>query len=251
MTMGFSLLQQTSALFVDRMVLRICTHHHIMITPHLISGAAERAVQVIKQATKKMGTTIALNTRLARFLLVYRTTSHATTEMRPDELFIHRHLRTRLTLTQPNLAPTIEKHQQQQKRSHDQRNHLVIFSKNESELVRNQRGGKRWVLGRIVRQKGPVTYLVRVGTRIRFCHVDHLLTTGIHSSVVEEEEVMDMTSFDQTNEEELPSLCNPGNEVSLYEAVDSGAGAVEPSETTMVRHSSCPRQPTKCLIEEI
>ena len=69
--------------------------------------------------------------------------------------------------------------------------------------------------------------------------------------MVEEEEVMDMTSFDQTNEEELPSLCNPGNEVSLDEAVDSGAGAVEPSETTMVCHSSRPRQPTKRLIEEI
>ena len=100
--------------------------------------------------------------------------------MRPDELFIHRHLRTRLTLTQSNLAPTIEKHQQQQKRSHDQRNHVVTFFKDESVLVRNQRGGKRWVPGRIVRQKGPVTYLVRVGIRIRFCHVDHLLKTGIH-----------------------------------------------------------------------
>ena len=106
------------------------------------NGAAERVVQVIKQATKKMGTTIALNTRLARFLLVNRTTPHATTEMRPDELFIHRHLRTHFTLTQPNLAPTIEKHQQQQKWSHDQRNHLVTFSKDESVLVRDQRGGK-------------------------------------------------------------------------------------------------------------
>ena len=77
------------------------------------NGAAEQAVQVIKQATKKMETTIALNTRLTRFLLVYGTTPHATTEMRPDELFIHRHLRTCLTLTQLNLAPTIEKHQQQ------------------------------------------------------------------------------------------------------------------------------------------
>ena len=66
---------------------------------------------------------------------------------------------------------------------------------------------------------------------------------------------MDMTSFDQINEGELPGLCNPGNEVSLDEAVDNGAGAVEPSETasetTMVRHSSCPRKPTKRLIEEI
>ena len=66
---------------------------------------------------------------------------------------------------------------------------------------------------------------------------------------------MDMTSFDQKNEGELPGLCNPGNEGSLEEAVDRRAGAVESSETTseatMVRHSSRSRQPTKCLIEEI
>ena len=143
------------------------------------NGAAERAVQVIKQATKKMETTISLNTRLARFLLVYHTTPHSTTEIRPDELLIHQHLRTRLTLTQPNLSPTIEKHQQQQKQFHDQKRHLVTFSKDESVLVRNQRGRKQWLPGRIVRQKGPVTYLVQVGSRIRFCHVDHLLKTGI------------------------------------------------------------------------
>ena len=79
------------------------------------NGAAEQAVQVVKQATKKMGTAFTLSIRLARFLLMYRTTPHATTEMRPDELFLHLHLRTRLTLTQPNLTPTIEKHHQQQK----------------------------------------------------------------------------------------------------------------------------------------
>ena len=107
------------------------------------------------------------------------------------------------------------------------------------------------MLGRIVRQKGPVTYLVQVGTRIKFCHVDHLLKTGIDSTVVEEEEIMNMTSFDQTSEGELPSLCNSGNQVSLDEAVDSGEGAVEPSETTsettMVSHSSRSQR----LIEEI
>ena len=42
-----------------------------------------------------------------------------------------------------------------------------------------------------------------------FVHVDHLLKTGIHSSVVEENEVMDLPSFDQTNEGgESPDLQN-------------------------------------------
>ena len=122
-----------------------------------------------------MGTTIPLNTRSARFLLLYHTTPHATIEMSPDKLFIHQHLRTHLKLTQPNLAPTIKKHQQQQKQSHDQRNYLVTYSKDESALGRNQRGRKQWVPGRIVTQIGLVTYLVWVDTQMRFCHVDHLL----------------------------------------------------------------------------
>lgn len=62
-----------------------------------------------------MEATIPLNTRLTRFLLIYQMTLHSTTEMQPDELFLHQHLRTRLTLTQLNLSPTIGKHQQQQK----------------------------------------------------------------------------------------------------------------------------------------
>ena len=42
------------------------------------NGAAERAVAVVKHAVQKMGTTIPLNIRIARFLLVYHTTPHAT-----------------------------------------------------------------------------------------------------------------------------------------------------------------------------
>ena len=65
---------------------------HTLIPPYhpATNGAAERAVQVIKQAVKKMDNALSLQRRLARFLLIYRTTPQATTEMRPDELFLHR-----------------------------------------------------------------------------------------------------------------------------------------------------------------
>ena len=208
------------------------------------NGAAERAVQVVKQAMKKMGTALPLSTRLARFLLMYHTTPHATTEMRPDELFLHRHLRTRLTLTQPDLSPIVEKHQQQQKKSHDKKNPLVTFAKQEPVLVRNQRGKKAWLRGTIIKQKGPVTYLVQIGTQIRFCHVDHLLKTGTKATAVieEEEEISDWLSPSASDDQ--------GREhdevVSEEQAVD-----VSSSATTGARHSSRIRQPTKCWIEEM
>ena len=69
--------------------------------------------------------------------------------------------------------------------------------------------------------------------------------------MVEEDEVMDIPSFDQTNEGELPGLQNPKNVVSLDEKLDNKADTMEKSATTTVAHSSCPQQPTKHLIEEI
>ena len=66
-----------------------------------------------------MDTTTPLKERLSRFLLVYRSSPHAATEMRPDELFLHQRIRTHLSLLSPNLLPTVEKYQQKQKDARD------------------------------------------------------------------------------------------------------------------------------------
>ena len=91
------------------------------------NGAAERAVRVVKLAMKKMGSQLPLARRLAQFLLAYRTTPHTTTEMRPHELFLRRKLRTRVTLIQPSLLITVQKHHQQQKCAHDNTKALSVF----------------------------------------------------------------------------------------------------------------------------
>ena len=51
---------------------------------------------------------------------------------------------------------------------------------------------------------------------------------------------MDIPSFDQTNEAELPGLHNPTNVVSLNETLDNEAATVEKSAITTVDYSSCP-----------
>ena len=62
----------------------------------------------------------------------------------------------------------------------------MLFTKGEAVLVHNQKGSPKWMTGRIVRQEGPVSYLVRVRSRIRYCHGDHLLK----SKVTPEEETI-------------------------------------------------------------
>ena len=57
--------------------------------------------------------------------------------------------------------------------------------------------------------------------------------------MVEEDEVMDIPSFDQTNEAELPGLHNPTNVISLDETLDNEAATVEKSAITTVDYSSC------------
>ena len=56
----------------------------------VINGAAERAVQMVKQAMARMAKDLPLRQRLTKFLLTYRTTPH--------ELLVHRRVRTLLTL---------------------------------------------------------------------------------------------------------------------------------------------------------
>ena len=213
---------------------------HTLIPPYhpATNGAAERAVQVIKQAVKKMDSELSLKRRLARFLLVYRTTPQATTEMRPDELFLHRRLRTRLTLLQPSLLATVEKHQHKQKEAHDNGKPLVLFTKGDTVLVRNQKGTPKWTAGRVLRQKGPVSYLVRVGSRVRYCHADHLLKT----KVMPEEEarlVPNETKEPQAWEYSFPI------DSEVEENPDTADTSIVP------RHSTRSRQPPRRLIEEM
>ena len=98
---------------------------------------------MVKHAVKKIGTAILLNIRIARFLLVYHTTPHTTTAIRPDELFLCHRLRSRLTLIQPSLSARVEKHQLQQKNAHDSLTPLRTFATDEPVWVKNQRGSKQ------------------------------------------------------------------------------------------------------------
>ena len=143
------------------------------------NGAAERSVRMVKEALVKQvlegNRARPMEHRPANFLLRYHTTPHSTTGATPAELLMKRRLR----LVNPDLAQEIENKQSKQKQHKDLKNHKDRqFSENGIVRVRNtQAKGNivRWVLGRVVKVRGPRTYLVKTGHKTRYVHADHLI----------------------------------------------------------------------------
>ncbi|XP_060076454.1 uncharacterized protein LOC132556082 [Ylistrum balloti] len=118
--------------------------------------------------------------RVSSFLLNYWSTPHSVTGVSPADLFLKRQLRNKFSLLQPNFKGRVSRKQMMQKEHHDKgRVKVRSFVVNQTVRVRNFRGGlEKWVPGKIVKQLGPLTYLVRVGPIIRYAHVDHIVSSG-------------------------------------------------------------------------
>ena len=138
---------------------------HIRCAPYHPSsnGAAERFVQTFKQAmkaTEKDG--LPLSHRLANFLLTYRATPHATTNVAPCALFLNRPLRTRFDLLIPDSNRVVCGKQAEQVTHHDQHAKQRDFIVGQHVMAKNMRGDPKWVPGTISRQLGPVSFEVEL-----------------------------------------------------------------------------------------
>ena len=125
------------------------------------NGAAERFVRTFKQAMKAgKSDGRAFSHRLENFLLSYRTTPHATTNMAPATLFLGRGIRTRFDLLRPSVEQTVQAKQSTQKDQHDQHAHTRDFAIGDKVMAKNFRPGQPWVPGTIVQRQGPLTFWV-------------------------------------------------------------------------------------------
>ena len=76
------------------------------------------------------------------------------------------------------------------KQYHD-RSHTWVCSFKKGEKVQVKTtlpGGKKWIWlsGTILKKKGPRSYLVIVGRKIGFCHIDHLINTEVELPLEQE-----------------------------------------------------------------
>ena len=113
-----------------------------------------------------------LVTRLSRFLLEYRSTPHATTNLMPSELFLKRKVRTRFDLLKPSTEDVVTSKQAHQKMHHDLHSKLRVFSLGDHVVVHSS---SKWLTGIIADRSGPVSYTVKLPNgNVILRRVDHL-----------------------------------------------------------------------------
>ncbi len=187
----------TSAEFEDFM--RKNGVSHIKSAPYhpATNGLAERAVQVFKQAMKKM-TEGTLTDKIARFLFSYCITLQTTTGVSPAELLMGRTLRSRLDLLCPDVSRRVEDKHFHQKRRHDGHASIRSFLEGEEVYVRNYcRGAEnKCLLGRIVTCTGPVSYQVELQDGAICCRHQDQIRKLYNSETSSQKE--DVTRMPQT-----------------------------------------------------
>ena len=121
----------------------------------------------------------AIETKICRFLLAYRTTPQTTTGETPAQLRWGRSLTTHMDLLKPNVSDRIETAQARQKVQHDRRSKSRSFEVGDPVQVRNYSGKQKWITGIVVECTGPISVKVKLdnGTIVRR-HYDQLLKSN-------------------------------------------------------------------------
>lgn len=128
------------------------------------NGLAERHVQNVKKALKKMeGDPGSLVQKLSKFLLAYRNAAHSLTNETPAQLFLKRSLRTKLSLLQPDHEDVVEARNEKIVLKHKGTTSKVL-EVGHNVLCKNfAKNGCSWVHGKIIAQEGSLTYIVQLG----------------------------------------------------------------------------------------
>ncbi|XP_023204972.1 uncharacterized protein K02A2.6-like [Xiphophorus maculatus] len=205
------------------------------------NGLAERYVQTFKVGMKKLASVSgSIEDKLSLFLLQYRVTPNCTTGQSPAELFLHRHIRTRLDFIKPNIKETVRRKQYRQKAQHDFTAVDRSFSVDDAVYLRNTGGGvHKWTPGQVVRQTGPVSYEVkeRYSNTVHRRHGDQL-----RAQAVVEPDIKDIETPTQEQ--------NDVNITPEQSALDSGVHPpVSPDPSVVVRRSTRPRKTPKRYLE--
>ncbi|XP_037515556.1 uncharacterized protein K02A2.6-like [Rhipicephalus sanguineus] len=138
------------------------------------NGAAEQAVQTVKNKLKKSGSGN-FQAQLSRFLFHYRTTPHEVTGRPPCELLTGRAFKTTLDVLRPNLQTSVLVRQLKQKFYADRGSRPApSLQPGDSVYARNFRQGAPWVGASVVDVSPPSACVILDDRSIWHRHGDHL-----------------------------------------------------------------------------
>ncbi len=106
------------------------------------------------KATK--ATANSVSKKLMNFLLRYRSTPHSSTGCTPAYLFLHRELRTRLSLLKP--SPENKVIFKQGKEVEKDSKSTGEFSVGQTVMARSYGSKELWLPGIVIQRQGPVSY---------------------------------------------------------------------------------------------
>lgn len=187
--------QFTSIDFAD-----FCTRNgisHIRSPPYhpQSNGQAERFVDTLKRALRKLKGEETTAEALQTFLLSYRTTPNSVLGNRsPAEVFLGRQLRTSMDLVRPTAPAEAWKNLEMEKdhnRRHGARERS--FTRGDLVLVRDYHNQKKvWRNGVVLRRRGRVIYDVQVGADVWRRHTNQLRRRDKTHDVPKPDEVLDV-----------------------------------------------------------
>ena len=146
--------------------------HYIILCQMMQRKDSCKSSSKLCEPQKRMDT---ISHRLTNLLLTYCTTPHPTTNIAPCTLFLQRQLWTQFHLLQPDCKQKVNEKQAEQVASHNQHAKKRNFVIGQEVVARSLLPGLKWVLGVIIQQLGPLTFLVQVESGATWRrHIDHL-----------------------------------------------------------------------------
>ena len=195
-----------------------------------------------------------LQQRLQNFLLTYRSTPHATTGSSPSKLFLNREVRTRLTLTKPDLARRVLDKQGKMKQYHDAHAKPREMAIGDSVLARDHLTSQKWQPGVVLDRTAPHSYRVQLDDgRVWRRHVDDVLQNSPNSNTTNQEAVQPETTGPASQPTSLP---DPQPSAAAKPDPLPPPNAPEPAEcatnaSTPLRRLGRTVKPPERLIEQV
>ena len=146
-------------------------HKTTIVYKPSINGLAERMVQSFKSSLRAQkhdsGT---IHQKLAKFLLMYRSTVNTTTQETPSMLFLKRNIKTRIQLAKPNPGDIVN-------RNTTSKEEIVrrSFRPGDEVLVRDYRKRhEKWISGSVIRKIGTLMYEISADGVTWKRHIDQI-----------------------------------------------------------------------------